>query len=113
MLKKGVLIKVNERPKAIEYEDNLETLQKIVGGNIEYFGIGDGVCIICNEEGKLKNLDPNFYIKNSRNQAQLFVGDCLLVNTSSKTGNNINMTKHMLNYFTNNIKFILTRILEI
>lgn len=36
--------------------NELETLQKIVGGYIETITIADNLVIVCNEEGKLKNL---------------------------------------------------------
>jgi len=54
-----------EEPYVAEVEDNLETYQKIVGGYIEAIKIGDSqdrILLICNEEGKLKGLQPNFFI---------------------------------------------------
>ena len=40
----------------------LESLQKTVGGYIEHVNLGDGLVMICNEEGKLKGIEPNFVI---------------------------------------------------
>lgn len=40
----------------------LERLQEIVGGYIEYVTLAKGLVIICNEEGKILGLDPNFRI---------------------------------------------------
>ena len=37
----------------------LENLQKTVGGHIEVTGLCPGAVIICNEEGKLRGLEPN------------------------------------------------------
>lgn len=56
--------------------DRLENLQKTVEGNIEVVHLGD-ILIICNEEGKLLNLQPN-----------MFVGHELLVGTIIVTGKN-------------------------
>jgi hypothetical protein len=39
--------------------NKLENLQKIVGGYIEVIPGPRGSIIICNEEGKLRGLDPN------------------------------------------------------
>lgn len=39
--------------------DRLETMQKTVGGYIETVTLDRQVVIICNEEGKVKNLEPN------------------------------------------------------
>lgn len=41
--------------------DRLENLQKTVGGYIETVPAVEGAIIICNEEGKLKNLEPNMW----------------------------------------------------
>lgn len=48
-------------PGTVEEQlDDLATQQGLVGGFIESVGLGDGVFLTCNEEGKLKNLPPNF-----------------------------------------------------
>lgn len=40
----------------------LENLQKTVDGYIETLTIGEGIVLICNEEGKILKLQPNFFI---------------------------------------------------
>jgi len=40
----------------------LENLQKIVEGHIQYVPICEGTAILCNEEGKIPGLEPNFAI---------------------------------------------------
>lgn len=42
--------------------NSLENLQKTVGGYIEAVTLTDGIVILCNEEGKLKGLEPNFHL---------------------------------------------------
>ena len=47
--------------------DRLENLQNTVGGYIEVIEItksadGKPILLVCNEEGKLKNLEHNFYL---------------------------------------------------
>lgn len=53
-----------KKGEVIEVENNLETFQKIVGGYIEVYPIFEDMLIILNEEGKLKNLEPNLILKN-------------------------------------------------
>lgn len=50
-------------PKERDIDNDLETLQQMVGGNIESVYIGDDVSVICNEEGKFLGLPPNFYVE--------------------------------------------------
>lgn len=38
----------------------LENLQKTVGGYIGVMELGGGAVMICNEEGRIKGLEPNF-----------------------------------------------------
>ncbi len=55
----------NEKPETIYLENTLEALQRAVSiganytGLIEVIDLGDGVSVICNEEGKLIPLEPN------------------------------------------------------
>lgn len=41
---------------------SLGNLQKTVGGYIEAVPLTDKIVMICNEEGKLKGLEPNFHL---------------------------------------------------
>lgn len=42
--------------------DTLENLQKTVEGPIETVKLIDGAVLICNEEGKLRGLEKNFFM---------------------------------------------------
>ena len=46
-------------PEIIEAGNDLATLQKLVGGYIETVTIASDTCIICNEEGRLLELQNN------------------------------------------------------
>ena len=54
-----------EHPQVVMLENDLDALQKAVSigcdhqGLIEVVGLDNGVCIICNEEGKLLGLEGN------------------------------------------------------
>lgn len=55
-----LLVEPNQYPKMIEIKDTLESMQEIVGGDIEeYMPYDDDVAIICNEEGKYNGMSPN------------------------------------------------------
>ena len=60
-----VLVKEpGQAPQIKVIENELEEFQKIVGGYIEVVGYDPevpDVLIICNEEGKIKELDLNFF----------------------------------------------------
>jgi hypothetical protein len=43
--------------------DTLENLQKTVGGYIETVTLDNGVVLICNEEGKLRDMPYNFTVR--------------------------------------------------
>lgn len=57
MLKVAIL-NVNEDLVVKKIETNLESLQEIVGGLIEYVYINDTLSVVINEEGKLMQLEP-------------------------------------------------------
>ena len=69
-MKKEKVIKVlkvapKEKPMVVELANNLDSLQKAVSigmegqGLIEIIELDVSICILCNEEGKLLNLEPN------------------------------------------------------
>ena len=60
-----VMVKEPEEVAQVKEIDNtLDQLHKIVGGYIEVTGFTDNILIICDEEGKMKWLRPNFQLRN-------------------------------------------------
>ena len=55
--------KPNRNPKKVTIENTLEAMQKLVGGRIEILQTDD-VLLVCNEEGKINNLEPNVVFRN-------------------------------------------------
>ena len=51
-------------PILTDINNNLKALQDAVGGYIETFTIGDGMTVICNEEGRILGLPYNCTFKN-------------------------------------------------
>lgn len=62
---KVLMVEPGEHPKEVELDNNLDALQKAVSigceeqGLIEIIGLEDGICLLCNEEGKLLQLEGN------------------------------------------------------
>lgn len=62
---KVLMVAPGEHPKEMVLKNDLDALQKAVSidcdyqGLIEVIGLENGVCIICNEEGKLLGLEGN------------------------------------------------------
>lgn len=60
-----LMVEPNKRPTITTLVNDLDALQKAVSiganyqGLIEIIGIEDGVCVLCNEEGKLIGLEGN------------------------------------------------------
>ena len=74
---RALLVKENELPVEIEIPNNLTSLQKQVGGYIEYFympEIEDAV-IICNEEGRIKNYRPTAIVNMPRREHFVILGE--------------------------------------
>ena len=55
-----VIKKVGQLPEVKEIDNTLDAFQEIVGGNIETFRFAENILCVCNEEGKLIGLKPNF-----------------------------------------------------
>ena len=59
------MVEPGKHPKVTTLKDDLDSLQKAVSigadyqGLIEFVSLGNGDCIMCNEEGKLIGLDGN------------------------------------------------------
>ena len=67
---KIVVKKPGQEPEVKEIKGELHEMQEIVGGWIEAVKLVDNILCVCNEEGKLKGLMPNF----------LFNGDVIVGN---------------------------------
>lgn len=72
-----LIVEPGEHPSLQSIDNTLETLQKIVGGNIEaLYPYSDEVALICNETGKMENLPLNraVYSEESREMIDIMAG---------------------------------------
>lgn len=68
--------KPNEDIVYIEIEDKLENYRQIINGNIEGVRLLDKIRVYCDEDGKIKNLEPNFWIYGGQD---IIVGTAIFV----------------------------------
>ena len=60
-----LMVEAGQHPREVSIQNDLDSLQKAVSigsdrqGLIEIIGIDNGVCILCNEEGKMIGLEGN------------------------------------------------------
>lgn len=57
-------VEPGQAPVAITMPNTLKAFQEAVGGLIECLVLGEGACLICNEEGKLLGLPGNRWLEN-------------------------------------------------
>ena len=61
----ALMVEPGKEPAVVSLKNDLDSLQKAVSigadyqGLIEIISLGDGTCILCNEEGKLIGLEGN------------------------------------------------------
>lgn len=85
---KVIVVEPNKEPYIKEIENSLKGLQSIVGGYIEYINLEKDVNIICNEEGKLLNLEFNRVIEND-----IIAGTFIIAGINNKEGETISIPK--------------------
>lgn len=72
-------------PETVTVEDSLESLQNEVGGYIETtYPFSESVCIICNEEGKIRGLPLNRALMDKNGEVlDIIAGTFLIVGVRS------------------------------
>lgn len=96
-----VVKKAGHNPEVKEIQGTLENLKEIVGGYIECFHIFDNILCVCNEEGKLMGLPPNFVFN-----GDIIVGDVFFCaggeeDFESLNDDQVEFLMVVMNYFEN------------
>lgn len=86
-----VLKKVGEQPEIMNIENTLEAKQKLVGGWIEVVTVTDDILLVCNEEGKLDNLEPNLLF-----DYDYIAGDCFFIGDDYENGDFKSLTDEQI-----------------
>ena len=99
---KVVVKKAGQKPEIKEIPNELHAFQEIVGGYIETIMVtNDPIICVCNGEGKLKGLTPNFLLAGD---VDVIVGDVFFCGTDefdfcSLTDEQIDLVMTILNLF--------------
>lgn len=96
-----VIKKAGQNPEVKEIQGTLENLKEIVGGYIECIRIVDNILCVCNEDGKLMRLPPNFAFN-----GDIIVGDVFFCaggeeEFESLNDDQIEFLKVVMNFFEN------------
>ncbi|MFI3307674.1 MAG: DUF3846 domain-containing protein [Mycoplasmatota bacterium] len=93
---KCLMINPGEVPYEITIPNTLKSKQKLVKGNIEYAYLEDreDVCFICNEEGKILDMEPNRFIG-----YDILCGPVALVGYNYEMGEDRSLTDDQIKYF--------------
>lgn len=95
-----LMVEPGQHPKVTTIKDDLDSLQKAVSigadyqGLIEIISIGNGDCLLCNEEGKLIGLEGNRRVGND-----IIVG-VFYIMSEDEEGNLVSLTEQKIKYYT-------------
>ena len=89
---RGILIKPYELPVLCDFEEGLESLQRIVNGPIEMPYLFDDVEVVINEEGKINGSLPNRFLFYNNELVDILFGNILIVDVSPE-GSIISLNK--------------------
>lgn len=97
---KVLMVAPGEHPRAVVLKNDLDSLQKAVSigcdhqGLIEVVNLEKGVCIICNEEGKLLGLEGN------RRLGSDIIAGVFYVVGEDKCGNFVSLTESQMEQYS-------------
>lgn len=96
-----LMVEPGQHPKVTTLRDDLNSLQKAVSiganyqGLIEFIGLGNGDCIMCNEEGKLIGLEGNRRLGND-----ILVG-VFYIMSENEDGELVSLTERKIKHYSN------------
>lgn len=90
---KGLLVKPNELPEEITFDNTLKKKQELVNGYIEYAYSENypDVVFICNEEGKIRGLPYNRDIGHD-----IIAGNFLIISSDLEDGEDRSLSENQL-----------------
>ena len=97
---KVLMVEPRKHPVVTVLNDDLDSLQKAVSigaadqGLIEIISIGNGDCILCNEEGKLIGLEGN------RRLGSDIIAGVFYIMSEGEDGDLVSLTKEKIKYYT-------------
>ena len=97
---KVLMVEPGQHPKVVMLKDDLDSLQKAVSigadyqGLIEIIGIGNGDCILCNEEGKLIGLEGNRRVDSD------IIAGVFYIMSEGEDGDLVSLSEEKIKYYT-------------
>ncbi len=90
---KGLLVKPNELPEEIMFDNTLKKKQELVNGYIEYAYSENypDVVFICNEEGKIKGLPYNRDIGHD-----IIAGNFIIISAREEDGEDLSLSDRQM-----------------
>lgn len=89
----------NKKPKRIQIENKLEDMQKLVDGYIEIVRYKD-VFLVCNEEAKLRGLEPNVTFG-----SEVICGSFFLIGDDKVNADFISLTEKQIKKYKKEIAY--------
>lgn len=92
-----IVCEVGKEARIGSVENELEELQNVVGGDIEFFDLDDEISIICNEESKINGMRLNRVIRDEENKIiEVMAGDFMIVRSDYETGDIKSLTEEQI-----------------
>ena len=84
---------VGKRPSLVDVERTTEAIQKLIGGYFELVHLASDAVILCDEEGKLKNLPYNCTVCGTRYYGPIILAGTIGSNLSSVNKSTITLVE--------------------
>ena len=81
----------SKEDSVVKIDGKLSEFQKLVGGYVEIFNIGEGLVVVLNEEGALQDLHYNRTLVTTRGEIDI-VGDFVITRINKK-GDFVSLSK--------------------
>ena len=102
-----LLVQPLKPPELVKVEDELEPLQKLVGGDLEeYMPFGDDVALICNQEGKHRGetLNRGIYGKDGE-LLDVIAGNFFICYAPITSENFLSLSEEQVKEYTEKFKY--------
>lgn len=103
-----LLVQPDKQPKLIEIDTTLESMQNVVGGDIEeYMPFDDDAAIICNEEGKVNGMPLNraVYDSKTHEMIDIIAGDFFIAYAPIESEKFLSLPKEMADKYAKLFKY--------
>jgi len=101
---KILIVEAEKKPRIAEIDGSLNSMQQVVGGNIEaIYPFEDNVALICNDEGKLNNFPLNraLYHPETHQLYDIVSGTFFICSAPPDEENFNSLTSEQLQYYAN------------